>query len=479
MPKYSSQLLSNLVHDMEGASLEERVKIWAAIETPLIEDIPADSDNCLVTFLYRFDQVDTPKPSIYLYSSITGLPCSESSKLSFIAGIDIGYLSLVLPRTLRSAYNFLIVDEPSLNKAFEPAEMAPIFPRTTGAFKAADDLLLPLYEQEKVKTDYPRNKKEITFYKDYDNPIEFFAKESILELPAAPSCKYIPESMGLVRAKQHKLRMTHRFIADEVSFSKTCLNNVDGYKDEKEEKRKYWIYLPPSYDKNAQDAYPFMLFLDGSDYLNPIPTTAILDGMIKDRIIPPCVAVFLEYSNHRFHEYNCNEQFTAFLANDFMKILRDNNQLNITEDPKLSTIVGLSASGLAAFYAALTYPEVFGNVISQSPSWVLQQTHALETLINNHCQFNQETQFIFEMGSYETIPIDMEFEDGNIQSLSPFEANKQVVASMQNHGLMVTEHEFVGGHNNGCWGVSLPNRIAEICNKRLEEKRSLALGASI
>ena len=69
MPKYLSQLLSTLVHDMEGASLEARAKIWAAIETPLIEYIPADSDNCLVTFLYRFDQVDTPKPSIYLYSS--------------------------------------------------------------------------------------------------------------------------------------------------------------------------------------------------------------------------------------------------------------------------------------------------------------------------------------------------------------------------------------------------------------------------
>lgn len=219
MPQYSSELLSNLVHDMEGVSLEERGKVWDAIKTPLIENIPAEPDNCLVTFLYRFDQVDTPKPSIYLYSSITGLPCSESSKLSFIEGTDIGYLSLALPRTLRSAYNFLIVDEPSLKKAIEPAEMAPIFPRTTGAFKAADDLLLPLYEQEKVKTDYPRNKKEITFYKDYDNPIEFFAKESILELPDAPKCKYIPESMGLVRAKQHKLRMTHRFIADEVSFS--------------------------------------------------------------------------------------------------------------------------------------------------------------------------------------------------------------------------------------------------------------------
>ena len=378
MTKYSSELLCNFVDDLEEATLEERDQIWAAIETPLIENIPSEPDNCLVTFLYRLEQDHTPKPSIYLYSSFTGLPCSESSKLSLIENTDIEYLSLVLANKLRSTYSFLIVDEQSTKKDHHPVEAASIFPHTTGKFKAADDLLIPYY------------------------------------------------------------------------------------------------------DKSAQDAYPVMVFLDGSDYINPIPTPAILDGMIKVKIIQPCVAVFLEYSsNQRFHEYNCNDKFTSFLANDFMQRLRTENKLHITGDPRLSTIVGLSASGLASFYAALTYPEVFGNVIAQSPSWVLQQTHALDKLIHDHWQSNQEGQFIIEMGSNETIPIDMEFGDGTIQSLSPLEASKQVVESMKKHGLTVEEHEFIGGHNNVCWAVSLPNHIQTIFTNRLDDEFNTAFESII
>ena len=41
-------------------------------------------------------------------------------------------------------------------------------------------------------------------------------------------------------------------------------------------------------------------------------------------VIYSCIAVFLEYSSiHRMYKYNCNDEFTTFLAHDFIQMLYD------------------------------------------------------------------------------------------------------------------------------------------------------------
>lgn len=232
--------------------------------------------------------------------------------------------------------------------------------------------------------------------------------------------------------------------------------------------------MPPDYDKQATP-YPMILFLDGSDYLNPMPAPLILDKLIQEGSIPPCVAVFLEYSIiHRMHEYNCNDAFTSFLGHDFIPMLHDKNQLNITQDARLITIVGQSASGLAAFYAALTKPTVFGNAISLSPSLEMQKLTDLEQKIEQHHKENPNTQFIFDIGTYETIPVDLEFEDGSTQSISTFEANRRVADLMEKKGMLIHKSKFIGGHNYGCWCASLPVHIKTIFEHRKEAIHSQA-----
>lgn len=76
-------------------------------------------------------------------------------------------------------------------------------------------------------------------------------------------------------------------------------------------------------------------------------------------------------------------------------MLHDKNQFNITQDARLITIVGQSASGLAAFYAALTNPKVFGNAIALSPSLEMQKINELEQKIEQNYKKNIDTQFIF------------------------------------------------------------------------------------
>jgi enterochelin esterase-like enzyme len=466
MPKSDSLYLQHFTEKLAVAtSKEKKDQIWQNVETPIIEDAPNQPEYCLVTFLYR---EESERKSIYLWAAFTGLPCSSQSKFEAIPSTDIRYLTLRLPRTLRSAYNLLIVDEDNRMVEFEPPEQkntATTYPIPRGKFKESQDLLVQLFNQGCVQTD-PRNKQEKTYYLNYDNPSEFFGKESIIELPQAPT--FITDC-SLDKAKEHRERCKkeHRFFAFELNFLETCLKNVPGYYESPEQSiRKYWVYLPPDYDEQAT-CYPMVLFLDGSDYLNPMPAPLILDKLIQEGGIPPCVAVFLEYSSiHRMHEYNCNDAFTSFLAHDFIQILHDKYQLNITEDARLITLVGQSASGLAAFYAALTNPTVFGNVIALSPALEMQKMTDLEQKIEENHEKNSDTLFIIDIGTYETIPVDLEFKDGSTQSVSSFEASQRIADLMQKRGTLIHKFEFIGGHNYGCWCASLPVRIKSIFEHR-------------
>jgi hypothetical protein len=108
-----SKLLSELVKSVTTAkSKSNRDKIWDSIQTPFVED-SENSENKLVTFLYRFDHADMEddKPSIYLFSNIKGCLLTEDSQLQPIPETDIFYLSLVLPSDLRFTYNLVKIDK--------------------------------------------------------------------------------------------------------------------------------------------------------------------------------------------------------------------------------------------------------------------------------------------------------------------------------------------------------------------------------
>jgi enterochelin esterase-like enzyme len=455
---------------IHAESKKTREICWSSIKTPLIEAIPDDTDHHLVTFLYRLegDDAATQQTSIYLYSTITGLPCSDDSQLIQIPKTDVWCLSLVLPSTLRTTYNFLIVDN-RVNTVIKNAATVGVgvYPMLTGEFKKRNDFLMHLFEQEKVMLDQ-NNDRKIIYYIDFENLDNYFAKESILELPMAPKQPLIPQSTLLVKSEREEMKKSQRFSEHRVKFSDTCLKNADDYK---QYTRKYWVYLPPDYRESLNQNYPMIVFLDVSEYIDTIPTPSILDRMIKAGKIPPCIAIFLEYSSDkRMIEYNCSENFTQFLANDFINILRSQNELQISYEPKFNTIVGLSAGGLAAFYAGLTHPAVFGNVIAQSPSFEMKKQREFEEMIEHCLPENNNTLFSIEAGTFETTPIELIFSDGTTQALSSFQANKNTVDNMNATGFKVIFHEFVGGHNTICWQGSLSDRLEEIYDIRLQEQ---------
>lgn len=474
--KTRSDLLEQFLSDYAKCQRQvDRDRVWDDIKSPIIEPIVSDNDNCLVTFLYRHDKDNIKSISVYILSSFSGLPLSQESKLFRFRETDIFYLSVKLPSKLRTAYYFVLLDE-SVPEVVEdkPFTKNIEFPKFIGNFKKSNAKLMHILSQNNISIDQ-KNDNKIVYYMDFENPDKFFGMESILELPMAPTQKYLPVSFYEIKEKRNFLMKEKRFSEYTLSFKETSLKNVAGYKDETELFRKYWVYLPPGYNTDGDDKYPLMLFLDGSDYVSTIPTPSMLDSMIADHVIPPTIAVYFEYSSiDRAAEYYCDDKFTSFLAKDLIQILTSQHQLNISIDPKTTTIIGLSASGLAAFYAGLMYPDVFGNVITQSAAfWSLKKTK-LEELIDKNTNKLKDSVFILESGCFEDTSFEYQFSDGSVSTISLLESNKNVFDYMNERNLNVHLHEFVGGHNYVCYRSSLPERFRELYDIRLVKSPSHA-----
>lgn len=461
-----------------AATKEEKDTIWGSINTPFIEEILDDSSHRLVTFLYRQEPSESKDQlSIYLHCDAVGLPFAEKNRLQPIPETDICYLSLILPSTLRTTYSFLRVENLSNGetKTDEIHHLYP-FPEFSGELKKIHTQIMKLHEENKVEVD-TRNPTKIS-YMDYDDPSKCFATESILELPMAPKQSKDFSDIKLIKQKREKLKEEKRFFECLVKFSETSLKNIPEYKDIAEDKerpargvRKYWIYLPPGYKENSKQPYPLTLLLDGSDYLNTIPVPSILENMIKAKNISPCIAVFFEYSaNRRQLEYYGDDKFTNFLANDLMRILRSKHHLSISDNPRLITIVGLSASGLAAVYAGLTRPDVFGNVITQSAALWSKKKNDLEKIVDEYLLKKADTYFCMDAGLYETVAAECCFSDGYIQAISILQANKDLVKYMNTKGLHASFHEFVGGHNYVCYRDVISDQLKEVYEFRYSNK---------
>lgn len=210
-------------------------------------------------------------------------------------------------------------------------------------------------------------------------------------------------------------------------------------------RRDIWVYVPPSYHKQNQP-YPLLVVFDGEAYNGDlIPGPTILDNLIAAGEIPPLVTLFISSigQDERNRELPCYAPFVDSLVNELLPWLHKNYR--VTSDPSYTIVGGSSYGGLAAAYAALRYPERFGNVLSQSgaywwqPSqkakpWLIQQ-FATRSMLPIH--------FYLDVGDKET----EKWEDG----CNMITINRQFRDVLLNKGYQVTYQEFEGDHDYDCW----------------------------
>jgi enterochelin esterase family protein len=282
----------------------------------------------------------------------------------------------------------------------------------------------------------PFNPKTFVFEKDEEDPEPFELIRSVIEMPEAPAQPWIisRDDIPKGRVELHRLRSD-------------ILDN----------ERRVWVYTPPGYSTKQDMEYGLVILFDGMSYADKVPTPTILDNLLASDLIPPMVAVFPDSLgvNTRIRELILHPPFNKFLAAELLPWIREN--YSVTWTPEKVVVGGASAGGLAAVYAGLEHPEIFGNILSQSGAfsfgrpgeegyeWIKQQFALKEKL---------PLKFYLDAGSLETRSLR---DIGDAPNL--ILANRNLLDVLQEKGYSVYYQEFSGGHDYVSWRGTFPEGL--------------------
>lgn len=409
-----SSKITELKRQLDAGDKTAVEKFWKEIQikgTPLVEPVDNGKQNSVVTFLWR-GKSDT-KNVLVMSPFFPWMMVRR--QMTNLSGTDVWYKTVRVANDLRFTY-LISENDPRLPFA-DPLDWA--------KFKVS-----PLLD--------PFNSKKFIYPKDEDVPEDEVSEMSLVELSEAYKESFNNRREGTPAGKLEKHNLASRILGNE---------------------RRVWVYTPPGY--STQKVYPTVVLLDGWDYLNLIPTPTILDNLQSTGKIPPTVVVFVANSveiGTREKELACNPRFADFVAQELIPWIR--SRYRIAENPKQTTIGGISFGGLAAAYVALKHSEIFGNVLSQSGSfWWGPDGYAEDGEWLTH-QFVAERKlplrFYLEIGKLEVFPSTRTGRPINLH------ATRHLRDLLRTKGNTVFYSEFNGAHEYINWGESLARALQKL-----------------
>jgi enterochelin esterase-like enzyme len=392
---FESPRLSTIHSPADVAAFWKEMQV---VGTPLIEAIPGEPDERLVTFVWR-GSPDTKSVYVQLNWEV------ENRRLSQLRDTGVWYLSLRIDRRVRTMYQFAPNLPPPSRMAEDAVQVLlqrdPLNPKINGAIKGSPD-----------------------------NPLH--QGQSVLEMPDAP-----PQPWIVTHPDTPKGEVLFR------RFESKVLGNT----------RNIWMYSPPDFQPTGKP-YPLLVLSDGGIRAREMDTPTALDNLIAAKRVPPLLAVMISNPSDetRFRELGDGPAFTEFLTTELIPWAR--KEYNATADPRQTIIGGASLGGFAAFYAALLHPEIFGNVISQSGTlnWAPLFARGKDAGIDYNIGQNWLEEQIIKS---PVLPIRFYIEAG---SMERFRNGEGILVSarrmrdvLRARGYPVLYNEFNGAHDDVVW----------------------------
>lgn len=223
--------------------------------------------------------------------------------------------------------------------------------------------------------------------------------------------------------------------------------------------RSVMVYKPFGYDDSKE--YPSIVIFDQSLYLERVPLPTILDNLIADNKIPQCIAIMIDNQPtvRREMELPLYKPFADFVALELMPWAYQNYK--ISKDPNKTIVAGVSYGGLAASFIALNYPNLFGNVLSQSGSYWrgIKVTDSIPWLTEQYKHTQKlPIRFYMDCGLQETV----------MRTFSNFnfiEKHRNMRDVLKSKGYEVYYQEFQSGHDWTGWRKTLPDGLIVLFDK--------------
>lgn len=226
-------------------------------------------------------------------------------------------------------------------------------------------------------------------------------------------------------------------------------------------KRKIWVYTPAGYDGKAAEPYRLVISFDGEDYIKDMPAPTILDNLIAAGKIYPAVQVMIDNSDDRLGDLANHQKFADFVALDLVPWVRRNYR--VTNEAEKAVLLGYSAGGLAATFVAFRYPNLFGNVLSQSgafwrgPEGSSSPYEWLTAQIKGSAKMN--VRFYLEVGGAENIK--------NASGWTMVETNQHLRDTLRAKGNDVVYLEVPGAiHNPEHWRSQIAPGLINLIGKK-------------
>jgi enterochelin esterase family protein len=406
-----SPRLAGLQHELEAGSVASVVAFWHEVAqqgTPLIEPIEGDGEHVLVTFLWRAAEAIE---NVVVVLGLAGLDYRRN-QMARLLDTDIWYKSYRSRMDARFTY-----------------------------LLSPNDALVPVADAE------DREARIATWQPDPLNPHTYeapFPKTSVVELPGAPPQPWITPQPGVPKGQIERCRLRSDILNNE---------------------RDIRVYTPPAYSAEGE-LYGLLILFDGGGYpLIPVPT--ILDNLVGVGRLPPLVAVMPENPDEetRARELACHPPFVDFLTQELLPWA--SGRYHITADPIRTVVGGFSCGGLAAAFAGLRRPDVFGNILSQSGwfSWKPGEPASNREDMEHEwlaTQFAESPRlplrFYLEVGLLENNP---SLHNGSSSLIS----NRHLRNVLRAKGYSVQYTEFNGGHDCLCWRGTLADGLLALMEK--------------
>lgn len=422
---YASPRINALKAAVETGEPGSADFFWREVEkqgAPIIEPLPSDDKNLLVTFLWK-GTPDTRNVFVARLPYAGGAP--EDYFMEHIGNTDVWYKTVATDRKTRFEYS-----------------LAPNVPQIRPVSQGMDNDAIAMIAAA-ARTDPLNPKRWRVDAQSVDSPV--FEERSMVEMPDASPQPWLAEKPGVPAGRVEKRR-----------FKSVLLKN----------EREIAVYLPPGYSRDDKP-YPLLFLFDEVAYLGDpkqivlVPTPTILNNLIAAQRIPAMVAILVgNVPGQRNRELPCNPAFFDFLSSELLPWAH--GLYNFTADPRQTVVGGSSFGGLAAACAGLQHSETFGNVLSQSgsfhwlppgdqapdsgtdsePNWVARQFIASPKL---------QLRFYLDAGSEEF--------DVSADGRSILVTTRTLRDVLLAKGYEVHFQQFAGGHDYLSWRGTLADGL--------------------